>query len=114
MSDNSSMTGSAHPAPHRERAPFGALAFGLIAAPIGWALHLLVNYGIAGQHCGSAALAAATSDDTLSTIFLIDLMAIVLALTGGYVAFELWKKTWQEKEGTRIGSSNQGKGAHGS
>jgi hypothetical protein len=101
MPENPSMTGSDHTAPHRERAPYVALVFGLVAAPLGWALHLLVNYSIAGQYCAGAALTAATtgSDDTVSTIFLVDLIAVVLAIAGGYIAFEVWEKAKQEKEG---------------
>jgi hypothetical protein len=89
------MTG-ADPRLHpRERAPISRLAFGLLAGPVGWALHLLVNTSIAGQYCAGASMTAeaSASDATLSTIFLIDLIAIVLAIAGGYVAFEIWEKT---------------------
>jgi len=102
MSENPSIAGSEHPAPQRARAPCAALAFGLLAAPIGWALHLLVNYSIAGNYCAGTALTAATtgSDDTISAIFLVDLMAVVLAIAGAYIAFELWERTRQETEGS--------------
>ena len=54
-------------------------------------------------------LTTATSDDTLSTIFLI--MMDRSGAHGGYVAFELWKKTWQEKEGDahRLVQSGEGR-----
>jgi hypothetical protein len=102
MSQSSTMSGPAHPAPHRERAPYLALAFGLLSAPIAWVLHLLVNYSIAGQSCiGAAEMDGGTlsSRDALSTIFVVDLGALALAVSAGYVAYELWKKTKDEKAG---------------
>lgn len=79
-----------------------ALAFGLLSAPIAWVMHLLVNYSIAGQSCfGAAEMEEATlsSHDALSTIFIVDLAALALAASAGYVAFQLWKKTKDEKAG---------------
>jgi hypothetical protein len=102
MSQSFTLSGSAHPAPHRERAPSLALAFGLLSAPIAWVVHLLVNYSIAGQSCFGAAEmegVALSSHDALSTIFVVDLGALALAVSAGYVAFELWKKTKNEKSG---------------
>jgi hypothetical protein len=112
MSENPSITGSGHPAPQRARAPYVALAFGLFAPPIGWVLRLLVNYSIAGQYCAGAAFTAAApgSDDTLSMIFFVDLIAVVLAIAGGYIAFELWERTRQETEGGAHHLVQSGKG----
>ena len=102
MPQNSAMTGSAHPAPHREKAPYALLAFCLFAAPIGWALHLLANTSIAGQNCVGAAVGNSVrghSASALSAIYLIDLIAILLAAAAGYVAYELWTRTKEEKAG---------------
>lgn len=65
-------------------------------------MHLLVNYSIAGQNClGAAAIesSALGSHDVLSTIFIVDIVALALAASAGYVALELWKKTKDEKSG---------------
>lgn len=102
MSLNRAMTGTGHPAPHRDRASLAALAFCLFAAPIGWALHLLVNYSIAGYACSGAAsfgVQTLTASDNLKAIFLVDLGAIVLTIVAAYVAFSLWHRTKEEKEG---------------
>lgn len=100
MPQNPPMTGSSHPAPHRDRAPYVSLAFGLFAAPIGWALHLLVNYSIAGQNCvGASAAPTASAGGAHSVILLIDLAAVILSVVAGAVAYDLWKKTREEKAG---------------
>lgn len=100
MPQNPPMTGLSHPAPHRDRAPYVSLAFGLFAAPIGWALHLLVNYSIAGQNCvGASAAATASAQGAHSVILLIDLAAVILSVVAGAVAYDLWKKTREEKAG---------------
>ena len=102
MSQSPVLSGSPHPAPHRERAPYLALAFGLLSAPLAWVLHLIVNYSIAGQSCLGAAekeVGTLNSRDALSTIFIVDLGTLALAVSAGYVAFELWKKTKDEKAG---------------
>jgi hypothetical protein len=75
------------------------LAFGLFAAPIGWALHLLVNYSIAGQNCVGAVAASANARGAYSVILLIDLAAVILTVVAGLVAYDLWKKTKEEKVG---------------
>ena len=109
MPQNPSMTGSSHPAPHRERAPYVSLAFGLFAAPIGWALHLLVNYSIAGQNCvGASAAATASAGGALSAIFLIDLGAVILAAVAGFVAYEPLEKDQGRKSG-RCASTGSGR-----
>jgi len=102
MNENPAIAGSSHPAPHRERAPFPALAFGLFAAPLAWAAHLLLNYSIAGHSCVGAAIPDFRVGSTrveFTSILLIDLCAIALAIAAGYVAYCLWERTKEEKGG---------------
>ncbi|HML27952.1 MAG TPA: hypothetical protein PKE16_03765 [Hyphomicrobium sp.] len=94
------MSRSVHPSPHRERASHWVLAFAVVSAPVAWILHLLVNYSIAGQSCiGSASVEAPASSHALSAIMIVDLGALALAILGGYVALDLWKRTKNEKAG---------------
>lgn len=113
MHQGATISGSAHPAPHREKAPLSALAFGLLSAPIAWALHLLINYSIAGQRC----IGAVAREDilrgppgTLAMILLVDIASLALAVSAGYVAFVFWKKTKDEKVGEARALVHAGEG----
>jgi hypothetical protein len=101
MPQDLSISGSAHPAPQRGNTHQGALWFSVVAAPLGWAAHLLVNYSIAGQNClGAADIdGMARPDGRLTAILLIDLAAILLAIIAGYIAFQRWLDTRTEKGG---------------
>jgi hypothetical protein len=73
----------------------------VVAAPLAWTAHLLVNYSIAGQHCvGAADIGAmATPDGRVATILVIDLIATLIAATAGYVSHQHWLETQGEKGG---------------
>ncbi len=95
------ISGTAHPAPQRERTRQGALWFSVLAAPLGWAAHLLANYSIAGRNCVGAADIGemARPGGQLTAILLIDLSAALLALAAGYIALQRWLDTRTEKGG---------------
>ncbi len=92
---------SPHPGPQRERTHQGSLWFSLLAPPLGWAAHLLVNYSIAGQNCvgGIDIREMPQANGRLTAILLIDLAATLLAIVAGYIAFQRWLDTRTEKGG---------------
>jgi len=102
MSPNSvtdSATASASP---EKPMPCARLVFCLVAAPVGWALHLLVNTSIAGKNCVGAALPEATSHPWLHAmwaIYIVDLIAVGLSVAAGYIAYEHWTKSMTEQAG---------------
>lgn len=101
MPNDLPISGSAHPAPQRNKTHQGALWFSVVAAPLAWVAHLLVNYAIAGQECvasaGEASMALASG--RVTTMLLIDLAAVLLAGVAGYIAVERWRDTQSETGG---------------
>ncbi len=92
---------SGRPAPHRESSRPILVWFSILAAPLAWAARLLVNYTIAGQHCTGAANigAMALPDGRIATILLIDLLALLLAIIAGCIAYGRWREARSENTG---------------
>lgn len=92
---------SSHSATRRERTSQSLVWFSIVAAPLAWATRLLVNYTIAGQHCAGAADigAMAHPNGQIATILLIDLLAVLLAVIAGSIAYAAWRETRSESSG---------------
>jgi hypothetical protein len=90
---------SSHPAPHRERYGRGALAFGLFAAPLAWAIQLTASYAVTGVTCNGAryALDAPTLHTALATV---DVMALAVTVAAFVVAWLGWRATREEAAGS--------------
>lgn len=95
MTPRTDTAGSAHPAPHRERASWAALTYALVGAPAAWFVHLLVNYGLADRACAAQAGLSARG-----AVMLVDLLALAVAAGAGVVAYGLFHRTRAEKEGS--------------
>lgn len=104
---------SSHPAPRRDSSHEILTWFSIVAAPLAWSARLLVNYTIAGQHCVGAANigAVAVPDDWITTILLIDLIAVLLAAIAGSIAYRQWGETRSERGGSahRLVHSGEGR-----
>lgn len=83
-----------HPAPQREPTRQTLVWLSIVAAPLAWSARLLVNYTIAGQHCTGAANigAQALPNGRIATILLIDLIAVLLAVIAGSIAYRQWRE----------------------
>jgi hypothetical protein len=89
------------------------LAFCLVAAPAGWALHLLVNTSIAGKNCAGAAVSEVASQpwsQAIWAIYIVDFIAVCLAIAAGYLAYELWTKSTDETANAMHRSVHSGEG----
>jgi hypothetical protein len=51
MDHSAAISHGAHPAPHRHRVGFVPLILALIAPPLAWSVHLVVNYGFSSRAC---------------------------------------------------------------
>jgi hypothetical protein len=91
-----------HPAPHRDRAELSALAFGLVGAPLAWALQLFVNYGVASRVCFPGAaprMSAIASGSAWVTLLIVELIALAIAAAAAVVAYGSWRATRHEASG---------------
>jgi hypothetical protein len=91
-----------HPAPHRARASFGWLLFGIFAAPFAWNVQLLVGSAVSGHICypGDKPLMAPLWDGQRVTLLVTDLAGIVLAVIALLVSLGIWSKVRREREGS--------------
>ena len=93
----------AHPAPHRDRVGPSALAFGVIAGPLAWGVHLLVNYGIASHACfpGNVTRSAPPrgSDWLWPLLIGSDVIAIAIAAFAALISYRSWRITRREFSG---------------
>ena len=113
MSPNSAIDNVTAPTSPERPAPFARLVFCLFAAPLAWALHLLVNNSIAGENCSGAAVSDAAShrwSQAIWAIYVIDAIAVGLSIAACYVAYELWKSSTQERTGDAHRSVHSGEG----
>jgi hypothetical protein len=89
-----------HPAPHRGKVSLAALTFGLVAAPAAWVLQLVVNYSLASHVCfpGYHPLSNVLHGwgAIWSVLFVIELVALAIALAGGIIAYRSWQTTREE------------------
>jgi hypothetical protein len=112
MSNDLPITDTPHPAPQRRKTQQSILWLSVVGPPIAWAAHLLVNYTIAGQRCGNppAAGSTALADGSVTTMLLIDVVALLLAGAAGYVAYGHWLETKSEKGGSTHELVHSGEG----
>lgn len=101
MPNDHTISGSAHPAPQRNKINQGFLWLSVLAAPLAWVAHLLVNYAIADHACSALAggTGSAFAGGQLTTMLLIDLAAILFSVAAGYIAVEHWRNSQSERGG---------------
>jgi hypothetical protein len=90
-----------HPAPHRGRVGLVGAAFGLLAAPAAWVLHLLVSYALSSFACfpKGEAVHAPIWPALRPLLWGIDVVAIAIGIAAGLVAWRTWQRTQQEAGG---------------
>ncbi|ODR93391.1 hypothetical protein AUC71_05245 [Methyloceanibacter marginalis] len=90
-----------HPAPHRERVLLAALIFGLLAAPLAWALQLVINYAASSYVCfpGDVPHTGVGEDRVWMILLMVELVALAVAIAGAAVAERSWNTTRHETSG---------------
>jgi hypothetical protein len=100
MAPDATITGEAHPAPHRERVGLLALTFPVLAPPLAWSAHLIVNFAFSSHACypdGAPLQSPAPGFGWLwSLLLLIDLAGIIVGLAGALIAWRNWRLTAEE------------------
>jgi hypothetical protein len=95
-------TNIAHPAPHRQRVGLLALGFGIVGAPLAWNIELLVGTALSGHQCFPRymPLAVPLWTGTRGFLLAMSVVAIVMGIAAGLVAWRSWRRTHDEKPGS--------------
>jgi len=90
-----------HPAPHRGRVGLASAAFGLLAAPAAWVLHLLLSYALSSFACfpKGESVHAPIWAALRPLLWGVDVVAIAIGIAAGLVAWRSWQRTQQEARG---------------
>lgn len=95
--------GVEHPAPHRGRVSDALLFLALLAAPLAWALQLLLNYGLASHACFPQEMPRTAPGPGWEWVFTglltINLIALAIAIAATAVSAMLWRRTSAEAHG---------------
>ncbi len=93
---------AAHPSPHRDRVGPWATWFGILGAPVGWALQQLVNPAILAHGCypNDTPLSISIWSIAQSVTTGVEAAALVICLAAGLVAWRNWRRTREEKPGS--------------
>jgi hypothetical protein len=89
-----------HPAPHRERVSFSGLLFSLVAPPLAWSTHLVVNFAFASHACfpgHSPRLTPLPDLDWLRLLLIaVNLASIAICFGAALIALRSWRASSQE------------------
>jgi uncharacterized membrane protein len=89
-----------HPAPERGNVPMWTLWFGFLGAPLGWTLQTLANTAVASHACypGLFPLSSPATGAMRGILFVISIVAIVVAVAALVVSFSTWSRTNNEHQ----------------
>ncbi len=103
MSDGSAAASIGHPAPHRQKVSLSSLLFGFWGAPIAWITQLCANYGLSSTVCypGVRPVVQVPAGWRWITpaLFVVDALALLVAVAAAVVAFRAFSITKEEREG---------------
>ena len=90
-----------HPSPHRAKAGLAALLYGLVAAPVAWAVGVVLNAAVAQEACfpGTEPLAS----PAFAHLHLLHAVAVTVSLvvsaSAAMIALGAWRATRGEQAG---------------
>jgi hypothetical protein len=97
MAPNASSECEAHPAPHRDRVTLAGLFFAVLAPPIVWSTHLILNFAFSIHACYPGHAPRFTHLDWLRTLLIVvDLVSMAVAIAAAVVALRSWRTTARE------------------
>ena len=109
-----SITRSTHPSPHADRVSLGLLFYGLCAGAAAWAAQLFLNYGLSSHPCFPSDTPLATPlpgwGGVVAILALINIAALLIALSGALVSWRNWRVTHGEVEGSKSQLVEAGEG----
>ena len=90
-----------HPSPHRDRVSPWAMWFCILGAPVAWSVQQLVNAPLFAHGCypKDAPLASPIWTNAGGVALTVELIAIVVCVVAGLLAWRNWGRTRAEKEG---------------
>ncbi len=93
---------TAHPSPHRGRVGRWALWFGVLGAPLAWALQQLVTPPIFAHGCfpHDVPLAQPIWTHAAAAATAIEVLALLACIAAGFVSWRNWRRTRDEKAGS--------------
>lgn len=113
MAHDTTLTAGAHPAPHRERIGLAALVWPVLAPPLAWSLHLVVNFAFATEACypDGAPLTAPRFDWLWSLLIAVDLAGMAISLAAAIAAYRNWSLSARERAeaGTALMEAGEGR-----
>jgi hypothetical protein len=94
--------GQLHPSPKRGQVGRWAIWFPIVAAPLAWNLQLLVNVPIASHGCypHDVPLDAPIWGNLGAVNAGVEVVALLVCVVAGLVAWRNWRRTRDEKPGT--------------
>jgi len=93
---------TAHPAPHRDRVPGWQTGVGLFAAPAAWSVQSLLDVSLSGYACypQDEPLATPIWSGLGTALAAANVVALLVCLIGGIVAWMAWRKSGAERPGS--------------
>ena len=91
-----------HPSPHRDRVSPWAMWFCILGAPVAWSVQQLVNAPLFAHGCypKDVPLASPIWTNAGGVALSVELIAMVICVVAGLVAWRNWGRTRAEKEGS--------------
>lgn len=93
------MSDARHPAPHRDRAGRGAIAFALLGGPLAWLVQLGGSFAIMTMACFRYGERIARPHLGEVLPLLLSLLCVAVSLASAGVAWRLYRRTRRESEG---------------
>jgi hypothetical protein len=91
-----------HPSPHRDRVSPWAMWFCILGAPVAWSVQQLVNAPLFAHGCypKDVPLASPIWTNAGGVALSVELIAMVVCVVAGLLAWRNWGRTRAEKEGS--------------
>jgi hypothetical protein len=98
MAHDASIGSAAHPAPYRDRTTLWELTFAVLAPPLAWSIHLVLNYAFASHSCfPDGTPQAAPSLRALRVLLLaVDGASLLISAIAVLIAYRAWQVSAQE------------------
>lgn len=98
MARSAAITHDAHPAPYRGRTTLLELIFVTVGPPLGWSLHLVVNYAFASQSCypDGRPLISPLFRGLWPLLIAVDVASLAISASAVIVGYRLWQATSEE------------------